>query len=54
MLTAGYFFAEHQMEQMSSLEVFQLSPDEMAARGSDGDTGRRVAFPAMALLGVIC
>jgi O-antigen ligase len=52
-LTAAFYFIEHSNPPVANLEAYNVSGEEMVQRNSEGDLGRRVAIPAVALFGAI-
>src|SRR5262249_43071117 len=52
-LTLSFFLIEHFNSQVSSLQAFTVTGDEMAERAAEGDLGRRVAIPIIGLYGVL-
>jgi O-antigen ligase len=51
-LTAAFFVIEHRNSQVSLLDSFTRSPEEMAAGAAEGDPGRQLGVIAIGLLGV--
>ena len=52
LLTTAFYFIEHGT-QISRLDGFAVTADEMVAGVVAGDTGRRLAFPALGLCGAL-
>ena len=52
-LTGAFYFIEHRNAEVSDLEAFTVTGDEMADKAAEGDIGRRVAFPAIGLFGAL-
>jgi len=50
-LTAAFYCIEHRTFEPMGLEENRISGDEMSARALEGDLGRRLAIPAVGLLG---
>ena len=44
-LTIAYYCIEHRNTQVSTLEAFTITGDEMAEKAAEGDVTRRVAIP---------
>jgi exopolysaccharide production protein ExoQ len=51
-LLVAFYQIEHSNRQVSLLEAFAFSGDDLINRAVDGDMGRRMGIPAIAILGV--
>jgi exopolysaccharide production protein ExoQ len=52
-LTAAFYCVEHRNTQVSTMETFASSTDEMVERMAEGDASRRVGILAIGLFGAI-
>ncbi|HZZ30149.1 MAG TPA: O-antigen ligase family protein [Pirellulales bacterium] len=51
-LTVAYYLIEHTNTQISSLNAFQVTGEQLSERFAEGDAGRRFAIPMIAAYGV--
>src|SRR5262245_35064165 len=51
LLIVVFYLMEHRNSQVSNLEAFTISGEEMAARAAEGDQARRLAIPILGLFG---
>lgn len=51
-LAVAFYFIEHRNAQVSSLQAFTVTGDDMADMSAEGDLGRRLAFPLLGLFGL--
>lgn len=52
-LTGVFYFIEHMNTQVSRLEAFSVTADELAAGAAEGNAGRRLAITAIGLFGAL-
>jgi O-antigen ligase len=50
-LTLAFYEMEHNNKEVSRLEAFTVTGDEMAERAAEGDLARRLTIPALAFFG---
>ncbi len=52
-LCLAFYFIEHGNTAISTLEAFRGTEDELVARTTEGDLGRRLAIPILAVFGAL-
>lgn len=52
-LTVAFYLMEHRNAEVSNLEAFTITGEEMVERASEGDFARRVAIPGLAVFGAV-